>query len=234
MKHVLCIVLLFHFTILFAQNPSSKKAILNESTVVKTIEGIIYPYTIWQQLLQTGDFSLRAEEPGNDNTAYIIYELTSKEKEQRLAALPKPNESKKFTTGKLFGKFKTTDMYGNKINTSELKGKTVVLNFWFINCPPCRAEIPHLNKLVEKYKDDKNIVFLAVALDDASEIETFLKSIPFSYQIIDKGRWIATNFSINSYPTNVVIDKEGIVRFHSTGYSLQLPYWIEKTIEEIK
>jgi hypothetical protein len=106
MKHVLCIVLLFHFTILFAQNPSSKKAILNESTVVKTIEGIIYPYTIWQQLLQTGDFSLRAEEPGNDNTAYIIYELTSKEKEQRLAALPKPNESKKFTTGKLFGKFR--------------------------------------------------------------------------------------------------------------------------------
>ncbi len=69
---------------------------------------------------------------------------------------------------------------------------------------------------------------------EASEIETFLKNIPFNYQIIDKGRWLASNYSINSYPTNVVIDKEGIVKFHSTGYSLQLPYWIEKTIEEIK
>lgn len=234
MKQVFTIVLLFQFAILFAQNQSLKKVTLNESTVVKTTEGTIYPFAIWQKLLQTGDFSLRPEEPGNDNTAYIIYPLTEKEKENRLASMPKPIESKFFTTGKLFGKFKTTDMYGKKINTSELIGKTIVLNFWFINCPPCRSEIPHLNKLVEKYKEDKNIVFIAIALDEASEIETFLKSIPFNYQIIDKGRWLAANYSINSFPTNVVIDKGGIIRFHSTGYSTQLPYWIEKTIEEIK
>ncbi len=234
MKQIFSIVLLFQFAILFAQNPTAKKAFLNESTIVKTTEGIIYPYSIWQQLLQTGNFSLRPEEPDNEKTAYIIYPLTEKEKEKRLSSMPKPNESKFFTTGKLFGKFKTTDMYGKKVNTSELIGKTVVLNFWFINCPPCRSEIPHLNKLVEKYKENKNIVFIAVALDEASEIETFLKNIPFNYQIIDKGRWLASNYSITSYPTNVVIDKEGIVRFHSTGYSLQLPFWIEKTIEEIK
>ena len=234
MKPFIFVLLLLHFTILSAQNLTPKKNILNESTVVKTTVGTIYPYTIWQRLLQTGDFSLRAEEPANEKTAYIIYPLTEKEKEKRLASMPKPNESKYFTTGKSFGKFKTTDMNGNKINTQDLKGKTIVMNFWFINCPPCRTEIPHLNKLVDKYKEDKNIVFIAVALDDASEIKIFLKSIPFNYQIIDQGRWLASNYSINSYPTNVVIDKEGIVRFHSSGYGIQLPYWIEKTIEEIK
>ena len=71
--------------------------------------------------------------------------------------MPKPNESKYFTTGKSFGKFKTTDMNGNKINTQDLKGKTIVMNFWFINCPPCRTEIPHLNKLVDKYKMQRKL-----------------------------------------------------------------------------
>ncbi|TAH10623.1 MAG: TlpA family protein disulfide reductase [Sphingobacteriia bacterium] len=219
---------------LIAQNPPPKKITINENTVVKTSDGTVLSYSIWQSMLMSGDFNLKAEDPSQENTSFILYPISQTEKEKRFASLPKPKESPYFQNGKPFGKFKTTDMYGNSINLKDYEGKTLVINFWFINCPPCRSEIPHLNKLVDKYKEDKNIAFIAIALDDASDIETFIKTYPYKYQIIDKGRWIASKYGINSYPTNVVVDKAGLVQFHSNGYSIQLPYWIEKTIESIK
>ncbi len=111
-----------------------------------------------------------------------------------------------------------------------MKGKIVVFNFWFINCPPCKREIPELNKLVEKYKDKNDVVFIAVALDEKSDLKDFLKTTPFNYTIVDAGRWIAAEIGINTFPTNVVVDQNGIVQFHATGYSLSLPSWIDKTI----
>ena len=54
------------------------------------------------------------------------------------------------------------------------------MNFWFINCPPCRAEIPELNKLVDSFKTNDKVVFIAVALDDKQSLETFLEQSPFN------------------------------------------------------
>lgn len=232
-KRLLAALLMLLTQYSFSQAPTTK-LILNEKTIVKDVDGMLYPAALWSKLMQSGDYSLRPEDPKDANTAFIIFKLSDKEKELRNTRSARPLESKFFTTGKDFGRFKTTDMYGKAWNLKELKGKIVVFNFWFINCPPCRTEIPHLNKLVEKYKDQSDIVFLAVALDEKSEIENFLKQIPFQYNIVDNGRWLAQNYGINSFPTNVIVDREGVVRFHASGYSTTLPYWIEKTIEEIK
>ncbi len=217
-----------------AQNPSPKRTKLDENTVVKTSDGTVLSYSIWQSMLMSGDFNLKPENPSLENSAFILFRLSEIEKQNRLANMPKPNESPYFKNGKPFGKFKTTDINGNSINLKDYEGKILVINFWFINCPPCRSEIPHLNKLVDKYKEDKNIAFIAIALDDAASIETFLKTSPYKYQIIDKGQWLASKYGVNSFPTNVVVDKAGLVQFHSSGYGIQLPFWIEKTIESIK
>jgi thiol-disulfide isomerase/thioredoxin len=61
--------------------------------------------------------------------------------------------------------FSVTSLEGKQYDLASLRGKTVVLNFWFLGCPPCVAEVPELNKLVAEFKD-KNVVFLALALDD--------------------------------------------------------------------
>lgn len=222
------------FSFAKAQPNAAPKAKLNQSSVVKDADGSVYPYVIWVKLIQSGEYGIRSEDPADINTAFILYRLTEREKEIRNEKSAKPAETRFFITGKDFGKFKTSDMFGKTWNLKELKGKIVVFNFWFINCPPCRTEIPHLNKLVEKYKNQPDVVFLAVALDEKSEIETFLKQLPFHYTIVDNGRWLAANYGINTFPTNVVVDREGVVRFHATGYATALPYWIEKTIEEIK
>ncbi|MGK0324190.1 MAG: thiol-disulfide isomerase/thioredoxin, partial [Psychroserpens sp.] len=56
------------------------------------------------------------------------------------------------------------DIEGNSHTLESLKGKVVVINFWFINCKPCVAEIPDLNKLKAKF-NNKDAVFVAIALD---------------------------------------------------------------------
>ena len=147
--------------------------------------------------------------------------------------MPKPRESEFFKTGKEISNFKATDINGNKINIKELKGKIVVLNFWFINCPPCRKEIPELNEMVNDYKDSTNIVFLGVANDYKEELQEFLKNNPFDYTIIDNGRYIAGKYSIRSFPTNVILDKAGHVYFHSSGLGAWTVTWLRKSIEEL-
>ena len=52
-------------------------------------------------------------------------------------------------------------MDGTKVDLEKLRGKVVVLNLWFINCPNCVEEIKLLNKLVDDYRDNKDVIFLA-------------------------------------------------------------------------
>ncbi|MBL7723127.1 MAG: TlpA family protein disulfide reductase [Chitinophagaceae bacterium] len=221
-------------TTAFSQKPVAPKAKLTEYSIVKDTTGTEFPYAIWNKLLYTGRYSIKAESPQNENSHFIITRLSDEEFERRMTSLPKPKESKFFTTGSNFSHFKAKDLNGNKISTKDLTGKTIVLNFWFINCPPCQMEMPDLHKLTETFKEDTSIVFLAVALDQKDELKEFLKTHPFGYKIIDDGRYISNQYRLNSYPTNVVITPEGKVYFHSTGLSTNTVYWLKKSIEELK
>ena len=98
-------------------------------------------------MLPTGRFTISPENPKDENSAFILIRLSDEDYEKRISSMPKPAESKFFRTGTEFTHIKARDIDGNKINTKNLLGKTIVLNFWFINCPPCRMEMPDLNKL---------------------------------------------------------------------------------------
>lgn len=210
------------------------RAQLTENSIVKDTLGTVYPMSIWRPLMMNGRYAVRPETPSDPNSAFVIIRLSEEQYRIKMASLPKPNESNFFRTGAKFSYFKTSDINGNKINAKTLAGKILVLNYWFINCPPCRMEMPELNKLVEKYKNDSLVVFLAVSLDDKSSIQAFLKTNPFHYTIVDDGRYIARDYNISSYPTNVIIDHEGKVYFHSTGLSSSTVYWLGKSIDELK
>ncbi|MES2373947.1 MAG: TlpA disulfide reductase family protein [Bacteroidota bacterium] len=213
-----------------AQTPqtASQKHIDLASVEVKNAAGAVYPTFIVQKLMATGKYGLRMNQDGKTG---LLYELSEEEISKRLAAIPKPMESKFFRTGQAISSFKEKDMNGVKYNLKELVGKVVVLNFWFINCPPCRQEIPHLNEMVESYKDNKEVVFIAVALDEKSELEEFLTTTPYKYNIIDRGRYIAEQYRINLYPTHVVLDKQGKVVFHTSGFGMGTVSWLKKSIE---
>ncbi|HBS84914.1 MAG: hypothetical protein A2W91_06745 [Bacteroidetes bacterium GWF2_38_335] len=109
--------------------------------------------------------------------------------------------------------FSLTTIDGKLISSSDLKGKIVVLNFWFTSCAPCVFEMPALNKLVENYSPDE-VVFIAFSVDKSETIEKFLQKTSFNYQHISSGKdFLAEKFCIIfGYPTNMVFDKEGKLR----------------------
>jgi thiol-disulfide isomerase/thioredoxin len=213
---------------------SGARPTANINSVVVDSAGMRYAYVVWQRLVQSGEYWLKPVDSKKENTPFIIIKFTDEQKNVYYARLPKPAESTFFTTGQVIKPFKIRDISGKKLEAKDWAGKTLVFNYWFIGCPPCRAEIPELNKLSIKYKDDPNVIFVGFALDDDSDIKDFIKTSPFSYRLVSESQSYANQFKIYLYPTNVVIDKEGKVRLHYVSAPANGPYWIDKTIQESK
>jgi peroxiredoxin len=125
-----------------------------------------------------------------------------------------------FEIGNKIPEFKMTDIKGKKWSSKDLKDKIAVLNFWFVECPPCIAEMPSLNKLVEKYKSNDNVVFLSIADSDKAKIEKFLSKRDFNYTHVarEQARKYLFDWDMKMYPQNVVINK-GKVSFSFSGGS---------------
>lgn len=227
MRKILLIV--YVIVISFHTASAQKGQPLTEESIVKDTLGTVVPYGIWSRLMVTGHYKMKKA-----NDEFVIYRLSNEDYIKNMESIPKPKESSYFSTGRNFVHFKASDINDNKINTKNLAGKIIVLNFWFINCPPCIAEMPELNRIAETYQSDSSIVFIAVALDEKYDLEQFLKRNDFKYTIIDKGRYIADQYSIRSYPTNVIVGQDGKVYFHTTGLAMNTAYWLKKSIGQLK
>jgi len=115
--------------------------------------------------------------------------------------------------GVKFPRFSFTDLKGNHYTNENTRGKTVILKCWFISCKPCIAEFPELNRLVKKYSNKKDILFISLAFDSKKELDDFLLNNPFSYAVIpDQKDFMEKTLKIYTYPTHFVIDKEGVIQ----------------------
>jgi peroxiredoxin len=112
--------------------------------------------------------------------------------------------------------FEVVDVKGNKYKLSELKGKVVMLNFWFVECKPCVMEMPDLNALVDEFKG-KEVVFLAIALNDKKQLKKFLKTTVLKYNVVSNGQAVADAFGVKGFPTNAIIDQSGVIHYMATG-----------------
>ena len=117
---------------------------------------------------------------------------------------------------KLAPRFEVMTLDGETVGLSDLKGRVVVLNFWYIGCVPCQVEMPGLNKLVEEFKTGE-VVFIGFALDDESHLREFLKKTPFKYKIVAGSSSIVKQYGVSAYPTHVLINKQGLIEFTVTG-----------------
>lgn len=162
--------------------------------------------------------------------AFIIANTTAKAQNDNL--VPVPNASKSFPVGKRITYYNFKDIEGNRISAEDLKGKVVVLNFWFVACPPCRKEMPALNELAFEFARKTDVVFIAIAPDKKWDLKDFIKTHPLAYHIIDDGQVFDNRYGIHTYPTNVVLDKNGTVRFSDEGFSNTTQYWLRKYIND--
>ena len=112
--------------------------------------------------------------------------------------------------------FKLTTLDGKPVTLADSHGKVILLNFWATWCGPCRAEIPDLIELQNKYKDKLQILGLVVDDDDADAIKEFVEKFGINYPVAISSNDIRFQYGgIAALPTSFVLDSEGrIVQKH--------------------
>ena len=123
--------------------------------------------------------------------------------------IPAPRE------GFLAPDFTLQTIEGERVTLSELRGQAVLVNLWATWCPPCRAEMPAMQKMYEEYKD-QGFTILAVNMtyqDNSSAIAPFIQEHALTFPILidDTGK-VADNYELRSLPSSFFIDRDGIIQ----------------------
>lgn len=112
--------------------------------------------------------------------------------------------------------FELQTLSGETVRLSDFRGKRVMVNFWATWCPPCRAEMPDM----EKFYNAKDVEILAVNLTDTETsigaIENFVDEFELTFPILlDSNLDVSFLYKIQPIPTTFMVDSNGIIRFHA-------------------
>ncbi|MFC5463585.1 TlpA disulfide reductase family protein [Lederbergia graminis] len=162
---------------------------------------------------------------------WTTYELivTSKEKEAREYGSAMSDEiynsgdasdysNSGIRKGELAPDFELTTIDGENIKLSDYRGTRVMLNFWATWCPPCRAEMPDM----QKFQDNKDVQVLAVNLSQTESspknVPNFVDELNLSLTIpLDEESAVSREYQVLAYPTTYMIDSEGRIQFIVRG-----------------
>jgi peroxiredoxin len=123
---------------------------------------------------------------------------------------------------------------GGNLRLQEQRGQVVMVNFWASWCAPCRVEMPHLNKLHDKYRAS-GFVLLGVNVDEDLGKATGAASkwgVKFPV-LLDAEKKVSRLYDLNSMPTTVLIDRDGKVRYLHRGYRDGFEVTYEQQIREL-
>jgi peroxiredoxin len=105
--------------------------------------------------------------------------------------------------------FTLTDVQGRKWNLNSLRGKVVLVNFWATRCPPCRREIPDLDALDKRFRDQGLVIF-AITDEEAAKVLPFLSEEKVRYPVLlDPGQKVKERFRVDGIPDTLIYDREG-------------------------
>jgi cytochrome c biogenesis protein CcmG, thiol:disulfide interchange protein DsbE len=102
---------------------------------------------------------------------------------------------------------------GKTLKLGDLKGKVVILDFWGVWCGSCKAQIPHLNDLYRKYKDQGLVIVGVHSTSRTEGMDTYLKTSGIEYPVgVDVLDMTKSNYAVDGYPDYYVIDRTGTLR----------------------
>ncbi|MDX6610909.1 MAG: hypothetical protein QOD75_95 [Blastocatellia bacterium] len=115
--------------------------------------------------------------------------------------------------------FSFTTADGEYLSLEDLRGKVVLLDFWGTWCPPCVRSVPALREINKKYSKDPAFVMISIATRDDNETwRGFIAENKMTWrQGRDENGIVQRAFNVRAFPTYMVIDHEGILRFRTTG-----------------
>lgn len=111
-----------------------------------------------------------------------------------------------------------TTLNGETVKLSDYRGNKVFVNFWATWCPPCRAEMPD----IQKFDNDEDVQILAVNLTSTEksvdDVQKFVDELGLTFPILkdEKGK-VEQMYKVNAYPTSYLIDSDGVIRKVSLG-----------------
>jgi peroxiredoxin len=119
--------------------------------------------------------------------------------------------------------FSFTSSEGEHFTLEDLRGKVVLIDFWGTWCPPCVESVPELRNLYKRYAKEGNFIILGISSDD-DEDENRWREFTVKNQMVwpqyrDKDHRLLRAFGVSEFPTYILLDHEGIVRYSSSGVS---------------
>lgn len=213
MKHFIFLAV----SILFFSLDSDAQVRLNTdaSTIFKDTLGNVITQEKFLEILQSGAGRIEPNPAQVENGMVKVMALkvvTKKDHAKMIEMMKEMTKNLEEMKGKKALEFDGKDLDEKNVKLSALKGKVVVLKFWFTQCKPCLMEMPELNKMIEeKYKNNKHVVFISICLDNKEAIKKTLEKHPFRYRTLYNMQEIANKYNVTAYPTHIVIDKSGIV-----------------------
>jgi thiol-disulfide isomerase/thioredoxin len=172
-------------------------------------------------------------EAGLGDRMLKTYDAFIKDRAERLAKIERPNPNEGVKDAMLF---KLTRVDGSTLDMNSLRGKVIVINFWATWCGPCLTELPLFEKTITKFKDDKDVVFLALTTDeDRDLVPPYLKQYKFNIPVWH-AEYLDDFFAITSIPTTIILDRAGQVTFRQAGYNPRADFvaLLTEKIEETK
>jgi len=128
--------------------------------------------------------------------------------------------------------FSLANLKGEKVSLADLKGKTVIVDYWATWCGPCVSSFPGMQKAIDKYKDNPNIVFLFINTWQREEnreqvVKDFMNSTKYTFNVlldtknkVDPTQFdVISQYKVDGIPTKFVIDGKGNIRFKAVGFS---------------
>ncbi|MBO9129051.1 TlpA disulfide reductase family protein [Bacillus sp. 165] len=168
---------------------------------------------------------------------YTGYEKFIKEKEAEKG--PTAQEvfaSQGLEVGKKAPDFELQTLDGKKTKLSDLKGKKVILNFWATWCPPCKKELPEMQKFNEKHGEDVTILAVNYTISEkgkAQGVQQFATEQGITFPILlDTDSSVSNMYKIITIPTSYFIDSKGIIRQKFIGPMTE--NFMEKTVKKMK
>lgn len=131
--------------------------------------------------------------------------------------------------------FTLQTLNGDEVKLSDYRGKKVLLNFWATWCPPCKAEMPYMQEMYDKYKKEGfEILAVNSTVTEKSEkdVSEFVKKYELSFLIpMDEKNRVSSDYEILAYPTSFFIDANGVIRSKSVGGMTK--EFLEKEIKKL-
>jgi len=126
------------------------------------------------------------------------------------------------------------DLSGRPVRMEALRNKVVIVDFWASWCVPCREEMPVLNRLYERYRN-QGLVIVGVSVDrERSNVTDFLRRNAVSFPIVhDPERQVADRYRPSTMPSSYIIDRRGIVRHVQAGFRAGDAQVIEQRIQAL-